>query len=178
MKSYKVWFPFSLPPFFGLTFPAWLSTTTFYQLHCPSKPNASLFPMHILCFPLFGVWLSVFFARGPYGPSIKVHLRRQHLQEACLGSSSCFPEIHQHSPSRSNFSTTAAPLDPSLLSALLCSYRTGSCAVLCLRTLSLASPSIWKNHSSRWSHTSLPYCIRVSAQLLPRGGLPRSPHVT
>ena len=138
----------------------------------------------LLCSPrtssvfLFGVWLTVFFAMGPYGPSIKVHLRHQHLQEACLGSSSCLPEIHQPSPSRSNFSATAAAPYPSLLSASSCSCRTGSCAALCLRTLSLASPSVWKTHSSRWSHTSLPYYIRFSAQLPPRGGLPSSLHVT
>lgn len=52
--------------------------------------------MHILCFPPFGPWLTVFFAGGANGPSIKVHLRCQHLQEACLDSLSCSPQIYQY----------------------------------------------------------------------------------
>lgn len=33
---------------------------------------------------------------GPNSSSIMVHLRCQYLQEACLDSSSCSPQIHQH----------------------------------------------------------------------------------
>lgn len=85
----------------------------------PSKPNASLFPHASSVSSLWGLVDSVFCHGSIWslnqGPS-----QTSAPQEACLGSLLIMPsEIHQPSPSRSNFSATAAPLYPSLLSVVM-----------------------------------------------------------
>ena len=125
--------------------------------------------MHILCFPPFGPWLTVFFAGGANGPSIKVHLRCQHLQEACLDSLSCSPQIYQYP--KLGVASLSQQLCCITYYFLLYHIHTELAHLLFSLSRSLFFKTII--HLILTPFSSLLICLSP-----PHSGLPRSPHLT